>query len=406
MSKNKEKQTTTRRAPSKHQLSRWQRQQKVSRIIMISIAVFLAGIIGYSGYGYYNDNIRPLKQVVIEVNDTAFDMGYYVDMLDAHTRNADPSQFYAQYAANQIEQIELIKQGSSDMGFEADGEEVKAKIKEFDLPDSRVYQDLVTADLLQKELLSYFTSQLPPEMEQADIETMLVESQEVANEVKASLEAGQDFSAALEEFSCTPDAGGELGWLPAEQMPSAIGEIFSSLEAGEITTVYDKEITKEIGYWLIEVTDKDDEKGIFVRTMLLPSEARAIEVREKLEAGGDFAELAGEYSQDASKDNGGELGWITEGASGSDIFDEAAFNLELNVISAPVKDDSIGSSGGCWIVDVLDKGQHELNDSVKESLSGEDFNLWLSQLRESSTINNYLDETMMSWAVTEVLKRR
>ncbi len=402
----KEKQNATRRDPTKRQLSKWQRQQKTSRIIIIAIAVFLAGIIGYTGYGYYNDNIKPFKQVAIEVNDVSFDMGYYVDMLDIQTRSTNPTEFHAQYVSNQIEQMELMKQGAGDMGIEVEDEEVKAKIKELDLPDNRAYRDLVIADLLQQEVLTHFTSQLPQEIEQANIRTILVESQEVASEVQASLQEDEDFNSLLEEFSCNSNASGEMGWLPPEMMPSAIGAVFPSFEAGEITTINDSNISKDIGYWIIKVSDKDDEKGIFAHTILLPSMAKAMEIIEKLEDGGDFAELAKEYSQDASKENGGELGWITEGYSGSEAFDEAAFNLDLDTVSAPVRDDGISTQGGCWVIEVLDKGQHELDDSVKETLAGEDFNLWLSQLEESSTINNYLDEEMMAWAIEEVLERR
>jgi parvulin-like peptidyl-prolyl isomerase len=402
----KEKQNATRRDPTKRQLSKWQRQQKTSRIIMIAIAVFFAGIIGYTGYGYYDDNIKPFKQVAIEVNDVSFNMGYYVDMLEIQTRSTDPTELHAQYVSNQIEQIELMKQGAGEMGIEVEDEEVKAKIKELDLPDNRVYRDLVTADLLQQEVLTHFASQLPQEMEQANIRTILVESQEVASEVQASLQEGEDFNSLLEEFSCNANASGELGWLPQEMMPSTVGEVFPSLEAGEIKTINDSNISKNIGYWIIKVTEKDEEKGIFAHTMLLSSRAKAMEIIEKLDDGGDFAELAKEYSQDASKENGGELGWITEGYSGSEAFDEVAFNMDLDTVSAPIRDDGINTQGGCWVVEVLDKGLHELDDSVKETLAGEDFNLWLSQLEESSTINNYLDEEMMAWAIEEVLEQR
>jgi len=402
----KQKKTEPKITPTKHQLSKWQRQKKVSRIIIIAAAVFLGGILAYVGQGYYHSNIKPFRETVIQVNDSSFDMGYYVDMLDAQTKRMEPNQFYAQYVTTQIEQIELIKQGANDMGIEISKKEVDAKIKELDLPNSKIYQDLVTSELTREKLLDYFTYTLPAEMEQAHIEIMPVESQEVAHNVVSQLEAGEDFKALQEEFSCSPNEKGDQGWLPAELMPSAIGDIFASLKSGEITNVRDKEITKNVGYWLIKVTREDEEKGIFAYAMLLPSKEEAIEVRDKLEAGGDFSELAKEYSQHESKDNGGELGWIKEGDMNSKVFDDIAFKLKLDEVSEPIKDESVSTNDGYWVIKVLDKGQHGLNDKVKESLAKKEFSQWLLAQKESSTINDYLDQEKISWAILKVMQRR
>jgi peptidyl-prolyl cis-trans isomerase C len=64
---------------------------------------------------------------------------------------------------------------------------------------------------------------------------------------------------------------------------------------------------------------------------------RAEEVKQQLENGGDFAELAGEFSQDpGSKEEGGDLGCQGEG-SFVPAFEEAAFNAEEGEIVGPVE---------------------------------------------------------------------
>ena len=260
---------------------------------------------------------------------------------------------------------------------------------------------------MYQKLSGYFASQLPDTMEQAHVQVMLVESQEMADAVMAKIESSGNFTALVDEFSCNPQIEGDLGWLPQELMPRAsIGEVAFSLEPGESSKIYDQSATKNVGYWLIEVTDKNEEKGIKARAMLLGSEQEALEIKSKLDKGEDFAVLAKEYSQHGSKDDGGELGWLKQGDMNSETFDEIAFNLPLNSVSEPVKDESAQTEGGCWIAKVLQKGEHELSEEIKERLTSNDFAQWLQEQRENNTINNYLDEEKRAWAVDRVLKRR
>jgi foldase protein PrsA len=65
--------------------------------------------------------------------------------------------------------------------------------------------------------------------------------------------------------------------------------------------------------------------------------ATAQEVRRKLTAGGDWTALAAQYSGDfATKDKGGDMGTVYEGEQIKE-FEDAAFALELNELSQPIK---------------------------------------------------------------------
>ena len=406
----KQKKVKPMQVPTKRQLSKWQRQTKMRRVIIIAAAVFLASILGYVGYGAYNDKIKPFREVIIKVNDTSFTMGYYVKMLDAYTEGAQPSQLYymANLVANQIVQDELIRQGAGNLGISVTSQEVDEKMKESKLPDEKAYQDIVAVAILREKLIeNYFGSQLPDTMEQAHIQVMLVESKEVADEVIDKIENGGDFAALINDFSCNPQIKGDLGWLPREFMPnSLIGDAVFSSNPSELSKIYDGSASKNIGYWLIEVTDKGEEKGIKARAILLGSKQEADEVKAEL-SDENFAELAKEHSQHKSKDKGGELGWLKEGDMHSDAFDEVAFNLDLNVISELVKDESVHTTGGYWIVNILEKDKDKpISDEVKKELARNDFTEWLQGQRENSTINNYLDEEKKKLAVERVSKGR
>lgn len=390
--------------PTKRQLSKWQRQARMQRIILIGAAVFFAAIIGYIGYGYYNDKIKPMRQTVIEVNDTSLTMGYYMKILEAYAKNVEPNQVYytADIAASQIIQDELIRQGAESLEIEVSPQEVTEQIEENRLPDEGIYKDIVSISLLGEKLQEYFASRLPDTMEQVHVQVMLVESQEVADDVMAKIENGGNFTALVEEFSCKSTTEGDLGWLPQELMPnSLIGNAAFSIDAGKVNKVEDGPVIKNIGYWLTEVIEKDEEKGIKVRAILLGSKQEADEVKAEL-SHGNFAELADAHSQYKGGEDGGELGWLKKGDMNSEAFDEVAFNLPLAEKSEPVQDKSVQTTGGYWIVNVLEKGAHNIEE-VKERLANNEFMEWLEERKGNSTINNYLDDEKKQWAISRIL---
>ncbi len=118
----------------------------------------------------------------------------------------------------------------------------------------------------------------------------------------------------------------------------------------------------------IEISDKEIEayynqakyelKG---RHILVADEETAYSVLEKLKAGGDFAALAKEFSTDTgSGANGGELDWFTVGQMVPE-FNDAAYALELNTVSEPVK-----SQYGYHIIEITDKREVEGYGSLED----------------------------------------
>jgi foldase protein PrsA len=409
----KQKKATPKRAPTKHQLSKWQRQTKIRRVVIIAAVVFLAGILSWVGYGYYKDRIAPSREVVIKVNDASFTMGYYVEMLDAYTAGMNYTEIYsygsyiANMVADDIIKAELSRQGAKNLGIEVRPEEIDTKLEEYELPNDSVYRDIFRYELLQENLEEHFSSGLNDTMEQAHVQVVLVESEEVATELIVEIEAGGNFTALAEEFSCSSSIEGDLGWLPEELMPNTlIADAAFNLTPGEMSQpIYDETAIKDVGYWLIEVTNAQNET-IDAQVMLLPSEARAQQIRGELAAGGNFSALAGNYSQHESKTEGGKLEGLEPGNMGSEAFDQVAFNITINEVSEPVKDESVQTTGGYWLVKVVDKGEHELEETAKEELRDKRLNDWFEELQEDSTIENHLDANKISWALDKVLQGR
>lgn len=399
---------------------------KIRRIVIIAAAVFLVGISSWIGYGMYKDyQSDPLRQVVIEVNDTSFNMEYFVDVLDIYTTDANAtmlyyfSDYYTGMAADTIIHAESLKQAAKeDLGTEVASNETDAKLDELkqnaeikarldDKVWERVYRDLVTATLLEEKVGAHFDPGVNATVEQAHAQVMLLESQEVADDVMARIEAGGNFTALAEEFSSNSSIEHDLGWLPKELVPNtSIANAAFNLTPGDTSQpIYDGNATKNVGYWLIEVTSAQNQT-INALVMLLGSEAEAERIRAELVSGGNFSALAGNYSQHTSKTSGGKLDGLKRGDMKSTTFDQVAFNITFNQVSEPVKDESVQTTGGYWIVKVVDRGDRQLTEQLREALKGKRYDDWLVAWKKNNTIENRLDEKKTAWAIDEVFKRR
>jgi parvulin-like peptidyl-prolyl isomerase len=388
---------------------------KIRRIVIIAAVVFLVGIAIWIGVEYRKDyESDPLRQVVIEVNDVQFNMGYFVDMLDLYTAGVNSTELYyygnyfASMVADTIINAESLRQAAEEaLGIEVTADEISAELEERGMPDDKVYRDLITATLLEEKVGEHFDPGVNATMEQADAQVMLLESQEVADDVMAMVEAGGNFTALAEEFSRSRSVEHDLGWLPEELMPNAlIANAAFSLAPGNVSQpIHDGNATKNIGYWLIEVTGAQNET-IDAHVMLLGSEAEAERVRAELAAGGNFSALAGNHSQHQSKTNAGKLDGLERGDMRSTAFDQVAFNITLNQVSEPVKDESVQTTGGYWMVKVIDRGDRQIDEQTREALETKRYNDWLEALKEDSAIENLLDEDKNAWAIDEVFKRR
>ena len=415
--------TELKRPPTKHQLSRWQRQQRIQRIIVIVGIIFFALVVGYIGYGYYNEQVKPLHQPVVKINDTVFDMDYYAKLLELSTHGEDSTATWsrADELINVIESSELIGEVSTDLGFGVGADEINSELRSLELPNEKVYRDVVGSRLLAARLLqNYFDPKVPTECEQVQVQALFVESTDVAKRVADRLGAGDNFTALAKEYSLEPitkDKGGDLGWLPKDFAYVLLGnlgdsllkEIPFSLETGALSEpTYDGSVTKGIGYWLVEVMEKGEKKGNHARGILLGSQQEAEEVRARIEAGEDFGALAKEYSQhSASKEQGGDLGWTQETGISSRVVLSLAMQLEPGAVSQPTADNSVQTKGGYWLVKVVDRDDSRaLEDETRNALKLRLFEDLLVEQREKNSIETYLTEEQKSWAVARVLKKR
>ena len=114
--------------------------------------------------------------------------------------------------------------------------------------------------------------------------------------------------------------------------------------------------------------------------------AEAEKVRQELVGGGDWTEVAAEYSDDTgTKESGGDLGTVSKGQMVPE-FEESVFSLAKDEISQPIK-----TTYGYHIIQVtgITEAKQYTLDEVKEDISsilvsdkqGEVWREWLAQTK-------------------------
>jgi peptidyl-prolyl cis-trans isomerase C len=128
------------------------------------------------------------------------------------------------------------------------------------------------------------------------------------------------------------------------------------------STVSEDEAKKIYNARIGEMKPEDE---VAARHILVDSEEKAKELRAKIVAGADFAEVAKENSQDTgSKDQGGLLGYFVKGQMVPE-FEKAAFSMLKGQVSDPIK-----TNFGWHIIKVEDRRRKEppTFDSVKTTI--------------------------------------
>lgn len=102
--------------------------------------------------------------------------------------------------------------------------------------------------------------------------------------------------------------------------------IKSSVSDADARKIYDEQVGKI-----------KPEEEVSARHILVESEEKAKELKEKIKTGGDFAALAKEFTKDTgSKEDGGNLGYFGRGQMVPQ-FEEVVFKLNKGDVSDPVK---------------------------------------------------------------------
>ena len=227
------------------------------------------------------------------------------------------------------------------------------------------------------------------------------QAREQIESIIKKIEGGSEFEDMAIKYSSGRNAlkGGDLGKRKANELPQIFVDAVKDLKPGEVS----KPVKSASGFHLLQLTSSSKDQIMVQQTnarhiLIRPSsdvsddQARGtlLELKQKIESGKSFAELASEFSEDpGSKIKGGDLGWSSPGEF-TPAFERVANSLEIGQISEPFK-----TAFGWHILEVLERRQHDQGKTNKENQArtaiqkrkiDEELRLWLRRIRDEAYV--------------------
>ncbi|WP_423821614.1 peptidylprolyl isomerase [Salinisphaera sp. SPP-AMP-43] len=229
--------------------------------------------------------------------------------------------------------------------------------------------------------------------------------------LRQQIASGQTrFADVARSVSDGPHAadGGDMGWVSGDELPDSFESALAELKSGQTSDVF----RGPNGMYLIKLEDErgsspqqEDQDKVMVteahirHIILKPTEIRsdaqtrdlAQQIRQRLVAGDDFANLAREYSDDKGTANqGGDVGWIP--------LNRVSPETQRNIKSLSQGEISriFQTDDGYEIIKLLgerqrDETQEAKRNKVRDTLgrkrASEQGDLWLRKLRDEAYVD-------------------
>lgn len=225
------------------------------------------------------------------------------------------------------------------------------------------------------------------------------------------LRRGDDFAKVAASYSDAPDglSGGNMGVRPLDRLPTLYADAVRKLQPGEVSEI----LRSAAGFHIVKLLGRRGgdiaaaaaaikqtrARHILIKVNELVSADEAkrkmIGLKERLDNGGDFAELARLYSNDLSAAKGGDLGWMYQGDTVPD-FEKAMDALKIGQVSEPVQ-----SPFGFHLIEVLERRTGDAGNErqrliarqvLRERKSEEAYQDWIRQMRDRAYVEYRSDE--------------
>ena len=230
----------------------------------------------------------------------------------------------------------------------------------------------------------------------------------IAEKALDQIKGGADFRQVSAGISDAQNAldGGPLGWRPTARLPQIFVDAVKTMKVGDASAV----LRSANGFHIIKLLGKRGNESpviipqtharhILIRLNEVVSEAEAKQrltnLRERIDHGANFAELARLQSEDASASRGGDLGWLSPGDTVPE-FERAMNGLEPGQVSDPVQ-----SPFGWHLIQVVERRSEDMSkerqrvlarQSIRSRKADEAYQEWVRQQRDRAYVELRLEE--------------
>jgi len=278
-------------------------------------------------------------------------------------------------------------------------------------------------NVTEAEIDNYFTTQTSQNNEAKDeyeISHILIRTREdsspeelqrlraKAEQALKQLQAGTDFAQVSASFSDAPNAleGGALGWKNSGQIPALFADALKTLQPGQLSPI----LRSPNGFHILKLTNRrggssptviqqTHARHILIKLSEVVSESdakhRMDDIKERLDNGANFADLARQYSEDGSASSGGDLGWLNPGDTLPE-FEKAMNELKDNEISQPIR-----TPFGWHIIQVLERRNQDMSkesarlkarQEIRTRKADEAYQDWVRELRDRAFVEIRLED--------------
>jgi peptidyl-prolyl cis-trans isomerase SurA len=252
--------------------------------------------------------------------------------------------------------------------------------------------------------ISHILIRLPEDSTPEDLQKARAKTEQLIK----SLNEGMSFAEASANYSDAPNAleGGGMGWRNASQIPGPFLESLKPLKPGEISQPF----RSTSGIHILKLNDRRTgssslivnqtrARHILIKLSEVMSEKDAKHkmdtIKERIENGTKFEEMARQYSEDGSASTGGDLGWVNPGDT-VPAFEKAMNELGLGEISPPVK-----TPFGWHIIQVVERRQQDMSkeaarlkarQEIRARKAEEAYNDWIREMRDKAFVELRLED--------------
>ena len=422
-------------------MARWQRERRQMAVVVTVFTALLVFVLGIAAWAasdrYYQANLAPAATVQgVSIAKREYQGQLKLELVRLYQDYGVPAGFendpqlasakaqYQDLALERIVEHKVLDVAARDGGIAPTPTQVDDEYA-FDFGEYRVRHVLVAVDKDDKDQAT------------AD-NTARAKARAISDLLKQSPNDPEVWSRVAKDSSDDPgtkDAGGELGWVTHGQFVQEFEDAVRTFPVGQVSDP----IKTQFGYHVIQLEERKspEQTDLFKKfatygfkaeqlkaqaryeilkkefghraeaastvspteqvhlakiVVNLPSPAggdyqafldalkKQTEIRQKLDAGGDFAEIAKTMSSDPdAKTNGGDAGWFARGMLPDPRAEEAAFSTEPGKTTDPI------SSSRQWtIYKVLEKdASRELTDDQKTKLKQTSYQYWLARQKKA-----------------------
>jgi peptidyl-prolyl cis-trans isomerase SurA len=252
--------------------------------------------------------------------------------------------------------------------------------------------------------ISQILIRLPEDSSPEDIQKARARTEQITK----ALSEGMSFEKVSANFSDAPNAldGGSLGWRSGQQMPAQFLELVKTLQPGGVS----RPIRSGTGVHILKLNDRRAGASTLIveqthvrHILLKPNEVlsdkeakQKIEgIKERIDHGTPFQDMARQYSDDGSASSGGDLGWISPGDT-VPVFEKTMAELAVNEVSAPIR-----SQFGWHIIQVLERRKQDMSkeskrlkarQEIRARKAEESYNDWIHELRDKAFVEMRLED--------------